>query len=137
MVQILDYQTPLMAGRSGHSRAGIASAVLALVMMVLFVALAVFMVLARQSNRSGTMVPAAIIATPFPLCIIGGVVCGIIGVAQGKRKRLWAVLGLAINGLALLVLFMGFLVAGFKTTARPMPMPMPPASATSSVLQTW
>jgi len=114
MAQILDYQTPLMAERSGHSWAGIASAVLALVMMVLLVAGAIIAILARQS-RSWTTGAAVSIVTPLPLCIlcmIAGLICGIVGVAQGKRKRLWAVVGLSIHGLALLVLFMGLLVAG-------------------------
>jgi hypothetical protein len=101
---VLDYQAPAVP--SQHSRAGIASALLA---PAAFCASALYSATwevvgqldsGGATERSETSLAAALAAV---LCLAVGLICGVVGIRQRRRKRFWAIAGLLLNLIALIV----------------------------------
>jgi hypothetical protein len=99
---------------SKHSGFGIASFIIGISMGVMEVGLIVTAAVLVQQGRS-SQAPGMEIAGCFMLlgllACVGGVVSGIVGIKQADRKKLFAVIGLCINGLILLSV-LGLMVLG-------------------------
>ena len=130
--------TRVTAERSGHSRLGIASLVIAILTTALFVVLLVVIFnaggrllegadpqsvtpedvqrnLEESPGTAGVLGVAGFGLAATPLLYLLGAALGIAGLVQKHRGRLYAVLGTVFNGLiflGLLILFLFFLVVG-------------------------
>ena len=109
------------ARRSKHSKMGVTSLVIAILATVAIVALFVIAALVGASAFGGAdpqsidpqslqdspaFTGLALVGIGFLVCIIlyfVGLVLGLVGIFQKRRKRLFAILGTVANGLAVLV----------------------------------
>ncbi|MGI8909607.1 MAG: hypothetical protein ACR2JR_03505 [Rubrobacteraceae bacterium] len=109
------------ARESRHSKLGVTSLVIAILATVGIVALFVIAALVGASAFGGTnpqtldpqsiqnspaFAGLALVGIGFLVCIIlyfVGLVLGLVGIFQRRRKRLFAILGTVANGLAVLV----------------------------------
>lgn len=96
-----------------HSRLGIASVVVGIllpVLLVLFIVAGVFLGTRKGTLGNDIMVVLMLIALSFPLLHLIALVFGIIGIFSKKTKKVFPVTGTIINALLLLV---GILVIVF------------------------
>src|SRR5271169_6010859 len=104
MVIPLDYAPPPI--REGHSRAGIAAVVLAVVAAALLVASVCTWVRVGKTIAGGGIYEPSLLTLVLMgtagVCLLSGLAAAIVGVSQRARKRSFAVGGLVAN-LVLLV----------------------------------
>ena len=93
--------------RTGHSRLGIASFVLALVWLTLFTSFLQVVLLSSYFDPQAAGEVVVLWSRMGTLFQVVALVLGIAGALQRRRKRLLAFIGIAISGLPFLLYYVG------------------------------